>query len=135
MKIFLDTNVVIDLLAKRTNFYQDAIILFDSRQSIFVSTITILDTLYILENQYKIKDARKILNILISKLSILPTFENNIKTAFNSDFSDIEDAVQHFTALEQGNIDYIITRDTKGFSKSKIPVLTPYQFIKKHLKK
>lgn len=135
MKIFLDTNVIIDLMAKREGFYKEAVTLFDSKQSIYVSTITILDTLYILENQYKIKDARKILNILISKLSIIPTFETNIKLAFNSAFTDIEDAVQHFTALEYGSIDYIITRDKKGFSKSEIPVLTPIQFIKKHLRK
>lgn len=137
MKVFIDSNIIVDLLAKREQFYQDAVLIFSATEPIerYASTITIMDTLYILENHYKLKSVKFILQKLLSKLSLIPTFQSAIEKTFESDFKDLEDAAQYFSALEYGGFDYIITRDSKGFAQSSIPVITPTQFVKKHLKK
>jgi predicted nucleic acid-binding protein len=136
MKIFIDSNIIVDLLAKRELFYQDAVRIFSAKKPIerYASTITVMDTLYILENHYNLKSVKVILQKLLSKLSLIPTYQSAIEKTFESDFKNLEDAAQYFTALEHVGIDYIITRDIKGFANSTIPVLTPTQFILKHIK-
>jgi hypothetical protein len=51
-------------------------------------------------------------------------------SALNSKFKDFEDALQNFAATRSGEIDVIITRNVKDYSKSQIAVLTPEDFIK-----
>ena len=60
----------------------------------------------------------------------------SILKAYKSDFLDFEDAVQYYTAEEFGNINYIVTRNTKDYKKkeTQIPILTPTQFLKLHIK-
>ena len=57
--------------------------------------------------------------------------------AYNSNFTDVEDAIQYFTALEHEKIDYFITRNTKDFRMAEphLPVLSPSQFLKLFLNK
>lgn len=139
MKLFIDTNVLIDLLGQRKPQNLEALEIFkfmyDGKCEISVSSITVLNTVNTLTKTYKLPRVLESVDQTTKELNFIPTSKNAIQKAFESGFKDFEDAVQHFSALEAGNIDYIITRDTKGFSKSEIPVLTPYQFIKKHLKK
>jgi predicted nucleic acid-binding protein len=47
----------------------------------------------------------------------------------NSDFGDLEDAVQYFSAKAK-DVDIIITRNKKDFKLSEIKVLTPAEFLK-----
>ena len=51
-----------------------------------------------------------------------------IEQALCSSFKDFEDAVQYFCAIENG-IDIIISRNTKDYKDTKIPVYTPAQFL------
>lgn len=133
MNLFVDTNVIVDLLAKREAYYRDSIKIFEADLQRFTSTISILNTLYIVESQYKLRVAKEILKNLLNEIEVIPVLNSALKKAFNSNFTDVEDGTQYFSALEFGNIDYIITRDLKGFAPSEIPVLSPKQFIKKHL--
>jgi predicted nucleic acid-binding protein len=133
MKLYIDTNVIIDLLAKREAYYKEAIVLFESAFTRFTSTTSILNTLYVVESQYKIKTAKQIIGQLLNEIDMIPVSGDAFTKALHSNFKDIEDGTQYFAALEFGDIDYIITRDLKGFSTSEIPVLSPKQFIKKHL--
>ncbi len=54
--------------------------------------------------------------------------EKIIDLALNSDFSDFEDAIQYYSAL-QNNIDVLITRHLKDYKKTQISVLTARDFI------
>ena len=67
---------------------------------------------------------------------ILEPTKLTIAEAYNSDFTDIEDAIQYFMAKNAGLIDYIITRNIKDYQKENngIPVVTPTQFLKQHAK-
>ena len=74
----------------------------------------------------RIKKEEKLLKFIVQ---ILNLDEKVVGLALNdTEFADFEDALQYFTAFENGS-DYIITRNLKDFQKSKIPVMTPTQFL------
>ena len=133
-KLFIDTNIIIDLLAQREPFYDEAAILFtlaDKRKvNLSVSALTFANTNYILLQSKKPEEAKLILRKLKLLVQVLPLDEKIVGLSLNdNDFKDYEDALQYFTALENG-IDVIITRNLKDFQKARLPVMTPAQFLK-----
>lgn len=140
MNLFLDTNILLDFLAKREPWGIEASKIFSVvpkyKISLFTSSISISNCLFILSarHRHNMPQTHEILYKFLKSIDVLPTNKTTFQQAFKSEFSDKEDAIQYFSALEHGNIDYIITRDKKDFIKSEIPVLTLKEFIKKHLK-
>ncbi len=133
--LFLDTNIVIDLLAKREPFYKSAAQLFslaDKMQlQLSVSALTFANTNYILLRERKPEEAKLILRKLKLIVKVISLDDKIIGLSLNdSDFKNYEDALQHYSALENGN-DMIITRNLKDFQKSKIPALTAEQFLQR----
>jgi len=133
-KLFIDTNIVIDLLAKRKPFYDEAAMLFTlaDKQKIrlSVSALTFTNTNYILLQSKKPEEAKLILRKLKLIVQVLSLDEKIVGLSLNdNDFKDYEDALQYFTALENG-VDAIITRNLKNFQKAKLPVMTASQFLK-----
>jgi len=132
-KIFIDTNIIIDLLSRREPFYDEAAELFSlaDRKIIELSTssLTIANTSYILLRQIDSGKTKEILRKLRLIINILPLDDKIIGIALNDDsFNDFEDGLQYFTAIEN-NQDLIITRNLKDFKASKLPVLTARQFL------
>ena len=131
-KILVDTNIVIDLLSKREAFYQEAQELFtladQKKVLLYVSSLTIANTHYLLSSSYKIADARKILIKFKILVNVLPMDDKILELALVSDFNDFEDAIQYHTALEN-NIDVILTRNKKDFKNSVLPVLNAKEFL------
>ena len=132
-RLLIDTNIVIDLLAKREKFYNEAAELFsraDKKQlTLSISSLTLANTIYILTKLTSTKEAKQIIRkfkVLIELLSL----DNKItELALNDDdFSDFEDGLQYYTAIEN-EIDVIISRNKKDFKSSKIPVLTAKEFL------
>ncbi len=133
-KLFLDTNIVIDLLAKREPFYAEAAMLFTlaDKQKIRlnVSALTFANTNYILLKEKKPEDAKQILRKLKLLVQVLSLDEKIVALSLNdNEFKDYEDSLQYFTALENG-VDAIITRNLKDFQKAKLPVMTAAQYLK-----
>jgi len=133
--LFLDTNIVIDLLARREPFYKSAAQLFslaDKMQlQLCVSALTFANTNYILLREKKPEEAKLILRKLKLIVKVISLDDKIIGLSLNdSDFKDYEDALQYYSALENGN-DMIITRNLKDFQKSKIPALTAEQFLQR----
>jgi predicted nucleic acid-binding protein len=131
--IFLDTNIVLDLLAYRMPFYTEAAKLFslaDKKQlKLSISALCIADSNYILSKQHPEMEVRKVLRNFKVLVNVLPLDEKISELALNSDFKDFEDAIQYFTAIENGQ-ELIITRNQQDFKESKIPVMTAGEFIK-----
>jgi hypothetical protein len=63
-------------------------------------------------------------------MDVLQMDKEIVVQALNSGFKDFEDALQNFAAIKSGNIDVIITRNVKDYTKSKIGVLTPEGYLK-----
>lgn len=132
-KLFVDTNIVIDLLSRRELYYDEAATLFslaDKNQvELSVSSLTIANTSYVLLRQMDSIKAKSILRKLRLIVKILPLDDKIVGLALNDEtFSDFEDGLQYFTAIENGQ-ETIITRNLKDFKNSKLPTITAKQFI------
>ena len=132
-KLFVDTNIVIDLLSRREPFFEEAAELFslaDKNQvELSVSSLTIANTSYALLRQMDSNKAKSVLRKLRLILNILPLDDKIIALALNDEtFSDLEDGLQYFTAIEEEQ-ELIITRNLKDFKDSKLPTMTAKQFI------
>lgn len=132
-KIFIDTNIIIDLLAKRDPFYDEAAMLFTladkQKIGLSVSALTFANTNYILLQSKRPDEAKLILRKLKLIVQVLCLDEKIVGLSLNdNDFKDYEDALQYFTALENG-VDVIITRNLKDFQKAKLPVMTAAQYL------
>lgn len=132
--IFVDTNIVIDLLSKREEFYKEAQELFtlaDNNQvKLYVSALTFANTHYILTRNLKSEDVRKVLIKFKTLVTVLPINEKIIELALVSDFTDFKDAIQYQTAI-QNNLNIILTRNKKDFKNAKLPVLTAKEYMSK----
>jgi len=133
--IFVDTDVIFDLLAKREPFYKYSAKLFthaDKKElTICVSSLCFGNLNYILSKQKSAKEARKILSRFKVLVKVLPVDDKVIELALNSDFGDFEDAIQYYCAIENG-INVLITRNLKDFKHARIPVLTAEEFVKQN---
>jgi len=130
-KLLVDTNIVVDLLTRREDFYREAQDLFtlsdEGKVKLLVSSLTFANTHYLL-NRYKNKDeARKILIKFKVLVEVAKLDDKIIELALASDFTDFEDAIQYYTAVENG-VDVIITRNLRDFKTSKLPVLTAKEY-------
>ncbi len=132
-KLFVDTNIVIDLLARREPFYVEAAELFslaDKRHvELSISSLTIANTSYALLRQMDSNRAKSVLRKLRLILKVLPLDDKIVGLALNDEsFSGFEDGLQYFTAIEYEQ-ELIITRNLKDFKNSKLPTMTAKQFI------
>lgn len=135
MRLLLDTNVVLDYLSVNEGFQEEAEAIIslavegDAVELVSASAVT--DIYYILRRALKDKSkAMERLSDLRQLIHILPVTEKDIDIAMERNWSDFEDAVQ-YTVAESNQVDYIITRDAKGFEEHLIPSLTPAEFLKK----
>lgn len=133
-KLFVDTNIVIDLLSRREPFFEEAATLFslaDKKQvELSISSLTIANTSYTLLRQMDSSKTKSILRKLKLILEILPLDDKVVGLALNDDtFTDFEDGLQYFTAIENQQ-EVIISRNLKDFKNSIIPTMTAKQFIK-----
>ena len=131
MKVFLDTNIVIDLLDKREPFYIDAVELFTlaykKKITLFVSPMTYATASYLLRKHGK-EGMRKLLSNFRQLSQITTADEKVVDAALASSFEDYEDALQYYSALTR-NVDVIVTRNKKDFTSANIPILLPKELL------
>ncbi|HUH74850.1 MAG TPA: PIN domain-containing protein [Chitinophagales bacterium] len=132
IRIFLDTNVILDLLAERIPFY-DSIAkiatLADEKKLILIASPLSFTTIEYVLGKYE--SSETVLNKLRKFKIICEVCEINqetIEKALHSNFKDFEDAVQYYTAV-QLNCSIIITRNGKDFKKSTLPIMTADEYL------
>lgn len=128
---FIDTNVVIDMLADREGFADAASAIFDAAGrgeiKLSICALSFSNIYYILRKSIGKEQSIYYLSQISEYVSITSVDNNIIFQALFSKFSDFEDGIQYFSALSCGDIDAIVTRNTKDFTLSKIPVKTPQE--------
>ena len=132
-KLFLDTNIVLDLLAKRQPFYKSAAILFSiadkNKVKLFVSSLTFANTNYVLSKFKSPQKAREILKRFKLLVSVQVIDDKIIELALNDEkFTDFEDGLQYYAALKSRTAVFI-TRDLRGFKSANIPVMNAEAFL------
>lgn len=138
--IFIDPDIILDVLLKRQEFYKEsyAVFVFCEENSIklYTSSSIILNVQHIGTklSPDKKNTASTIYYMLENFIEIINPSKQTILKAYDSDYKDYEDAVQYFTAKDSGLIDYFITRNIKDYKKENngVTVLTPAQFLKQH---
>ena len=134
MKVLLDTNILIDYIAKRNPYYSDArqIILLCTQKKFFgcIAAHSVMNTFYILRNDLSVQERRDSLKDICYLIPVIGIDTKKIISALdNYDFSDVEDCLQVECAKEF-TADYIVTRNIKDFKKSTIPAILPDDFLK-----
>lgn len=133
MKIFLDTNVILDFFIERKEFEEDSEQLFEyilSKKVIAVVCSISYGTIdYIMEkNKYNKTVRKERLNWLYRNCNTDFLNHSKLRNALNSNFSDFEDALQYYSA-QSSQCDFIITRNPKDYQTSEIPVYTTQGFL------
>lgn len=130
-RLFLDTNIVVDLLDRREPFCHDAVRLFTMayhRQvQLIVSPMT-FSTVSFLLHRHGSEGVRSLLSNFRQLSRVAASDERTVDDALASQFKDFEDAMQYYTAL-RAKADVIITRNGKDFTASKLPVMTATEYL------
>lgn len=132
-KVFVDTDIVLDLLSCREPFYTYSAHLFSEadkgKTKIYVSSLSFSNLNYILSKQYSADQARKKLLKFKTLVTVLAVTDKVVELALSSDFKDFEDGMQYFTAIEN-NLKTLLTRNLKDYKTAEISVMTAEQFLK-----
>jgi len=132
MNLFLDTNVLIDLIDKREPFYNDIAVIASMAENkdfkLAASSLSFVNTVYVVSRSIEEKLVLEALKKFRIICDVSNVDEIVIDKSLISNFNDFEDAVQYFSALHHKS-DIILTRNKKDFKNSEIPTMTPSEFL------
>jgi len=132
--VLLDTDVILDFFFDRSPFaeYASQVIGLCETNKIkgYVTPVIYSNVYYLLRQTSRHDKVIEKLKQLLMITDILLIDKEVVSNALNSEFKDFEDSLQNFAAMKNGEIDVILTRNLKDFSKSAIGVMTPEAYIK-----
>ena len=132
MKLFLDTNVLFDVLGRRARHVADSAAVWSRVErgvhEGLISAISFNNVFYIVRRAAGHKAAREAMKVLRDAFRIVDVDEQTIHRAIDSGIADFEDALQYFSAL-RAQADCIITRNVRDFPPDPIPAMTPEEFL------
>jgi len=132
MKILLDTNIVLDLLLQRKPFCDDAKTIFEliesNKISGYLCATSITTIYYLISKSTDRLKADEIIENLLQLFNIADVNKNILLKSLQNNGKDFEDSVI-YTSAEYFKVDFIITRDKKGFKQSNIKVKQPKEFL------
>ncbi len=134
MRIFLDTNVLIDIICQRDGYERAGEVLAFSDEPgciVYTSVLSVANIAYILRKVLKGDLLYKTLEILSKRLKISSMTQDSFDKAVALKASDFEDALQYYSALQE-KCELIVTRNKKDFLFSKIMVCTPDEFLENY---
>jgi predicted nucleic acid-binding protein len=135
MAVFIDTNILLDVLEKRVPHHVDCeqvLVRCDQLQEpVFIAWHGLATAFYIYSRKVGEAAAHLALAQLLDSVSVAYTGQREAMRAFQLPISDLEDAMQAVAADACG-ADCIVTRNTRDFTGSPVPVLTPQEFLAAH---
>jgi predicted nucleic acid-binding protein len=131
-KLFLDTNVVIDLLGGREPFYESvakiATLADKGKIQLIVSALTYSTVFYLLskfEDKEVVKEKMRKFKVIAETSDLT---DKVIDKGLASKFRDFEDSLQYYCAIGAES-SILITRNEKDFKESELPVFTPDEYL------
>ena len=132
-RLFLDTNVVLDLLGEREPFYASvakiATLADKGNVNLIVSALSYSTIFYLLskfEDSEAVKEKLRKFKVIVETSDLT---DRIINKGLLSKFTDFEDALQYHCAIKL-DCNILITRNEKDFKGSDIPVMTPDEYLK-----
>ena len=128
----LDTNVILDALLERAPWETDAGAIMqadlDGRFVAYVTATSLTDVFYVTRRQAGRERAWELVQATLNQLSIITVGADELEAAIMLEGNDFEDNLQIACAMSL-QLDFIVTRDSSGFTGSPMPVLTPHQLL------
>ena len=131
-RVFLDSDVILDLLLDRQPFSPHAAVIFalaeTGKVELCTSTVSFLNVYYVAGTQRDRGTADRLIRKLRSLLTLLPVTPKSIDAALAAKPRDIEDRVQYECARDNG-MSFLVTRNVKHYPSKGVPVMTPDIFL------
>lgn len=131
--LFLDTNIIIDLIADRKPYSKFAITIFTAAEKkivkLYCSSLSIANTYYILQKYVEEKKLKNTLLYLLEYIEIVSIDGDVMIKSIKSKDKDFEDAIQMNAAYSVSKINCIVTRNIKDFKHCQLPVFGPDQIV------
>ena len=131
MKVYVDTNILIDFVCQRGDFASSANRLIAlgniGRVQLQTSALSYVTAMYV-AHKYEYQNVKEALFFIAGFVEILDLCGTTVVDMLSTGWKDYEDATQHATA-QRGGADCIITRNLKDFKRSTLPVYTVDQLF------
>ena len=133
MVLLIDTNVLLDVLQERVPHFEASFRVwglceYDESVTGCISCISPLNIAYVMRKELTPERMQEMFMNLAFTFRFVDLKLSDLEKAANMKWPDFEDAVQTATA-SRINADYIITRNTKDFQNSPLPVITPEEYL------
>lgn len=133
MRAVIDTCVILDYLQNREPFFDDALNIAIGRAGreyeAYITASSLTDLYYIIHRHtHSTGETHRIISQLTLLFGLVDTYAEDCINALHSGMADFEDAVMSESAYRI-KADYIITRNIKDYSKSKVPAISPSDFL------
>lgn len=133
MRILVDTNVLLDVLCNRKEFAEISAKVWKCCETKttegHISALSVPNIVYILRKELDAKKTKDIIDRIGLIFTIGDLRAEDLKKAAALKYNDYEDALQSVCA-QRIKADYIVTRNIRDFSESRVPAITPNDFIK-----
>ena len=132
MRLFLDVNVILDVLAKREPWFEDSaavLSLLEADEFEGIAAAHSITTLFYLASKHlgQRRATARLLDLL-KLISVAPVDQDTILKGLALGWSDFEDALQMLCATT-ASADYLVTRNKRDFDSDSIPVVTPAELL------
>jgi predicted nucleic acid-binding protein len=132
MRVFLDTDVILDCVLMRPGFNEEATAIMSlcegGKVEGLTSTLILANCHYVFSKQETASKSRKVISRLRALLTVCSVGDRELGEALVSKFKDLEDGIHYFTALNNG-ADVIVTRNTRDFKHAALPIMLPREFL------
>ena len=136
MKLLIDANILLDVLQNRENFVRASSMVWklcETEQAKgYISALTFANLVYIMRKEMDAQRIEEVLHMLSLIFEFAELNDSDLFRAAALQWPDFEDAVQSVTA-ERIHADYVITRNVRDFSRSKVIAFTPDEYNKSRL--
>jgi predicted nucleic acid-binding protein len=136
-RVFIDTNIFLDILFRREQFVDDALSIFDMAVDgqivLLISDLSIANIKYITRKEIPTEEFYNLIQIFRPIFTIVPLGAEVIDKAISLRASDFEDALQYFSAV-QAEADCLVTRNIKDYGFANMEVLDSKTFVDKYHK-
>ncbi len=134
MRILVDTNVILDVLCKRTNFVETSSRIWKLCETEqidgCISAVSIPNIVYILRKELTPEKTCQMIHQIMMIFDVIELKASDLKKAAEMLASDFEDALQMCCA-SRVKADYIVTRNIRDFKGSPIPALKPSELLER----
>jgi predicted nucleic acid-binding protein len=136
VKIFLDTNIILDIALKRQPYSGAAAKILKvsdfNHFHLFISASMATDVFYMIRKIKGKAIGLTFLKDLLDIIDVCKVDKSILLLALESDFGDFEDAVQHFAAVD-AEVEMLITRNKKDYTTSSLKIMEPEEFVDVYL--